>query len=184
MQMSEQWRDIPGYAGRYQINERGQVRSFYQGQYLRPKPKLLKPHPGKCGSWIVNLYDAHKRPRSITILRLMAIAWLDMPDTRAYVAYAKNGMKTDWAVENIGYGRRKDLDLTDIVRKPVRKVQWDTGEIVEVYPSVIAAADANYMSRASMIARLKKQHKKLQEEYIYEYDDNDRLGRNGGHYSE
>jgi hypothetical protein len=40
----EEWRDIPGYEGRYQVSDAGRVRSL-----LRTQPLILKPHGDGSG---------------------------------------------------------------------------------------------------------------------------------------
>lgn len=168
--MKEQWRDIPGYGGRYQISSRGRVRSMYLGDALRRKPYMKKLSRRKDGSYVVNLLDANGKLCTHTATRLMAITFLGLPPDSKYRAYCKNGMKSDLSLENIGICDYNTLLRGGIRNRPVRKVYRETGEIVEVYRSVKEAAVRNYMTETGMHDRLKGR-KKRPEEYIFEYDE-------------
>ena len=111
-----EWRDIPGFGGWYQINEHGEVRSW------RMK-----------GAGI----DRAKQP---TILH----------------GFVKNGGRRVNLVDEAGkehcYTIRRLLhdvgyqsEPDHIKRRPIEKLDKD-GNVLERYPSVWAAAKANYVS--------------------------------------
>lgn len=169
MPMSEQWRDIPGYDGRYQINERGQVRSLYCGSWKRGTPRLMHPIRNEYGWWVVDLRAADGTKKKHYMQRLMAMTYLNMPED--YVAFPKNGVKSDWALENIGMKRKKLRGYGTASRRPVRKVRKCDGEDVAYYGTVKAAAAANYMSPRSVSHRCNGRICIESEEYTFQYDD-------------
>lgn len=180
--MSE-WRDIPGYGGRYQISDQGQVRNMFFGDKPRRRPYMKKLSRREDGVMVVNLKGSNGRHRAYTVARLMAITFLGMPDDIRYCAYCKNGMKSDVVLENIGVCTRKDLCKDGNRRRPVRKVCRETGEILAVYRTVREAAAKNYMYEGTMISRLKGRTVRDDDAFIFEYDDEDRRGKGRQRYT-
>jgi hypothetical protein len=72
--MIEQWKDIPGYEGLYQVSNMGNVKSLNYNRSGREK--LLNLNPNNQGYLNVGLSKNGKQ-RSIKIHRLVAIAFLD-----------------------------------------------------------------------------------------------------------
>lgn len=172
----EQWIDIPGYIGRYQISDKGRVRSLQFKGKVRRSPLMMKTCQAADGNITVALTNENKQQYKYTIPRLMAVAWLGLPIDSDIIAYCKNGDRGDFALENIGIAPRKEL-CGNSVRRPVRKVLRKTGEVVEVYCSVKEAAQRNGMSYNYMITLLRR--RPYFPEYIFEYDDDDRGQRHG-----
>ena len=87
----EEWRDIAGYEGLYQISDKGRVRSLdrfrrsWTGAYTsRVRGKILKPALGNHGYLIVNLSKDNKRdPRLVH--RLVAETFVPNPDNKPCV---------------------------------------------------------------------------------------------------
>ena len=91
------WRDIPGYEGRYQISRMGEVRSLWNRYGARPKPKMLKPYnhcTKQSGSqthqYFVNLTDATGKAANKRVAVLMRDTWMGGP-RKGMVVYHKNG---------------------------------------------------------------------------------------------
>ena len=167
--MSE-WRDIPGYGGRYQISDQGQVRSMYFANELRRKPLLLKSSRRADGSYVLHLTDDNGRGHQHTVTKLMAVTYLGMKWESKSIAYCKNGMKSDLALENIGICDRKHLNRNGTNRRTVRKVCTKTGESLEAYGTVKEAAAKNYISVSALTSRLKGRSKQWNEAFYFEYD--------------
>lgn len=86
----EEWRDIPGYEGRYQISNLGNIRSLPYVRYQEsshPGVMMHKHHPGKKmtptdnghGYMIIGLRYGAKR-KNFYIHRLVAEAFIPNPD--------------------------------------------------------------------------------------------------------
>lgn len=81
----EIWRDIPGYEGKYKINEEGKVLSLgrltpnKQGMCNR-KDKILKQHLTPIGYYRVKLYKDKNTKHTCFVHKLVAETFLENPD--------------------------------------------------------------------------------------------------------
>jgi hypothetical protein len=178
--MSE-WRDIPGYDGMYQVSRDGMVRSWrkpFAGNVRAEKPRMMaayvrggkrysNKHTGR--KYCVNLIRDGKRTER-TVASIMAEVWLG-GRPKGLVAYHKNGDVGDNSVENIVFVTPEKLGRIsgrNSARKPVAMVD-ENGEVLEVYPSATAAANANYMDIKSVTNRCKGKIKN-QGDYRFVFD--------------
>ena len=162
MGYTSEWRDIPGYAGAYQISWEGQVRTWrWRGSHYLKEPKLLSQYIRKAhgerrrsNRRYVKLTDPDGKSKEVAVIRLMVEVWLGgYPPGK--VAYHKNGDTTDHCYTNIGFIEPRKLgQLTGAKagRQPVAKVN-EAGEVVAIYPSARKAAKANHMSYQAVIDR-------------------------------
>ena len=70
--MGEEWRNVKGYEGLYQVSNYGRVTSFYQ------PARILKPNPSRAGYLTVELFQQGRSKRILTH-RLVAIAFIENP---------------------------------------------------------------------------------------------------------
>jgi hypothetical protein len=85
MTNSEEWRPVPGYEGRYEASDHGNVRSV--GFYMRNphgtqtwKPgRTLKPTPHRQGYRMVTLIDESGKRRSIKVPRVVLLTFVGPP---------------------------------------------------------------------------------------------------------
>lgn len=161
----EEWRDIPGYDGWYQISDWGRVRSYraLTGKALLPgesparakDPRLLKifKKQNRGSTAVVNLQTTDRRCRQTpTVARLMAITWLGgiPPGMEACHADGNpdnnclwNIVLRDAATQNRAIGR------TGGNRRPVVKID-ETLTVVAAYGSAAEAARENGFSARAM----------------------------------
>lgn len=178
--MIEDWKDIPGYGGAYQISPRGEVRSWrYRGEHFAKKPTLLTSYVKSSGTTarrvrFVKLTDATGKAREVALLRLMVLTWYGgCPEGK--VPYHKNGDLADHSLHNIGFITRRELGkktgAKNSRRKPVKKIA-PNNEVVAFYPSARAAAKANHMSYQAIIDRCIGRVKKpfALDGFNYQYD--------------
>ena len=151
--VQDEWRDIPGYDGVYQVNWDGEIRSWRkpgQGNYRREEPMIMTPFTkgGKSGGRRVCVKLSGANGRSdVGVMSIVVDTWLG-GRKEGLVPYHKNGDKGDNCVGNIGFATPKKLgELTgaNSQRRPVAKVD-EQGNVLEVYPSAVAAGRANYIS--------------------------------------
>ena len=126
----EEFRDIPGYEGVYEVSNLGRVRR---------NGKILKPIKDKDGYLRVNLCKNGIRRTSSLIHRLVALAFLHNPDNKPQINH-KDEDKTNNAVDNLewcdakynmNYGTRNEK-----ISKPV--LQYDLlGNFIREWPSMI-----------------------------------------------
>ena len=176
-QIQDEWRDIPGYDGMYQVNYFGEVRSWlWRGNIRARKPRLLTAFTVKGPSkrkTFVKLRSPDGTSKRVPVVQIMADVWLGgTPEGMDRIHI--DGACGNNCANNIKFvPHREAAKLSGgINRRPVAKVNRD-GEAVAFYPSVKAAAKANFISARSIGDRCKG---KTQDPYrldgfTYRYDD-------------
>ena len=102
----EEWRDIKGYEGLYQVSNTGKVKSLGNGKSNNSnnnKERILKGKEDK-GYLKVNLYKDGKR-KSYLVHVLVATAFLENPEGYTELNH-KDEDKTNNCVENLEYCSR------------------------------------------------------------------------------
>lgn len=94
----EEWRDIKGYEGKYQVSNLGRVRSL-RDNFNRPREKILSLQDDRQGYKYVNLYK-NSKPHTIKVHRLVAIHFIENPDNKPCVNH-KDENKANNRVENL-----------------------------------------------------------------------------------
>lgn len=80
--MNEEWKDIKGYEGKYQVSNLGNIKSL---NYNRSKgtSKTLNPEIS-LGYPLVQLYDKNGKRHRVRIHRLVAEAFVNNPNPKKY----------------------------------------------------------------------------------------------------
>ena len=150
--LPDQWRDIPGYEGLYQVNDDGQVRSIRRG-----KPKIMKPRFIKENNAMMVWIDNTKGKRGpIQISRLVMDTFIG-PLPAGMCRWHKNGDVMDNRLCNLTYVSFKEVGKRTAGRhrrRAVAKVNFN-GRVIETYKSVTEASKANFLSDGSIINRCK-----------------------------
>lgn len=97
--MSEEWRDIPGYEGKYQVSNMGNVRALYYKKAQKLNPRILIPRVGKCGYLYVVLSKEGK-VKTFKNHRLVAQAFIPNNENKPQVNH-KDGDKNNNCVYNL-----------------------------------------------------------------------------------
>ena len=116
----ENWKDIKGYEGFYQVSDCGNVRSLERDVYnprgtviRHMEEKILAPNLNRCGYQYVS-FSLNGKIKSITVHRLVAEAFIPNPENKPQVNHLDE-VKTnnvvenlEWcsAQENVNYGTR------------------------------------------------------------------------------
>ena len=141
--MEEQWKDIIGYEGLYQISNLGRVKSLKYG-----KERILKPYENQDGYLEVNLYNDDKKRNHIKIHRLVANAFIPNKDISKTEINHKDENKgnniwtnLEWTdhITNIQYGTRTERSSVNRINnanisKQVAQYSLD-GNFIRSFPS-------------------------------------------------
>lgn len=150
--MTETWRDIPGYDGRYQADREGNIRRVFPSGKTRPMKPYHKKMSGSQRMVVKLTKDGKSRER--ILIQIIAVTFLGQPP-KGYVPYHRNGCQSDNYVNNIAYISRKELGKKTGRRSRSRAVaKIDiSGEIIDVYASAREAGRKNFMSYQTVIDR-------------------------------
>lgn len=97
----EEWRDVIGYEGLYQVSSFGRVKSFCRG-----KDKILK-HDKNCFGYLnVKLYKCGIKRKHFRVNRLVAQAFIPNPDNLPCINH-RNECRTDNSVWNLEWCTHK-----------------------------------------------------------------------------
>lgn len=133
----EEWRDIPGQEGHYQVSSLGRLRSLdrsvrhAKGGLRKIKGRLLKPGLARTGHLLTPL---GRRTHGQLVHRLVAVAFIGPCPDGQEVRHL-NGDPADNRVENLAYGtrRRNNMDVVLHGRRALTPPQIRA--IREMYPT-------------------------------------------------
>lgn len=118
--MTEHWKDIPGYEGRYQASSLGRIASLTVKRRKRDVRHLKSVVVNPAGYHRVHLHDAKNNQKSFYVHRLVAMAFHPTPKTMRDVCHL-NGVKSDNRASNLKWASRKENESHKIEHgtKPV-----------------------------------------------------------------
>lgn len=144
----EYWLDVPG-SEKYQASNYGNFRRKLKKGKLKPiKPYLKKD------KWMVVKVDFNGKYREYEVHKIMAAVFLDDPPSTNMVLYHKNGVITDNYAGNIGWITKKELGKKTGGNTgrciPVIQLNAETGEMINFYKSISAAARDNFIHKETI----------------------------------
>lgn len=106
----EEWRDIPGYEGCYQVSNGGLIRSLdrYDRMGRLKRGRVLAFSRSHNGGYLTLTLKVDGRRKTWTAHRLVALAFLDPPKVGQTDVCHGNAIKTDNRVENLRWGTRSE----------------------------------------------------------------------------
>ena len=143
---NEEWRDVVGYEGLYQVSNMGRVKSLGRkdrfGRVI--KERILEPAVTHNGYLRVGLHVDGKR-KMLRVHRLVCEAFHENPDNKSEVNHV-NEDKTDnracnleWSTrtENCNHGSRNER-VAKALSKPIGQFSLD-GKLIKVWQAAWAA---------------------------------------------
>jgi integrase/recombinase XerD len=159
--MAEQWRDITGYDGIYQVSDQGQVRNTHTS-------KILQPVRIKNGRLYVSL-SSDGFQRKCTVHSLVAAAFLGICPPRHETTH-KDGDYTNNAAENLEYVTRGENQKRFVMRSGgysvnlTKRVQTTNG--MRYFP---VAQSANGRVKPDIVLVNGKEERHLEGAYYLEW---------------
>ena len=176
---NEEWRDVVGYEGLYQVSSEGRVKSLERtcnakgGSKRTVKERILKPGLDKDGYLMIGLWAGGKR-KMLKIHRLVCQAFHENPENKSEVNHV-NEDKTDnkavnleWCTrrDNCNHGSRNER-AAKALGKPIAQYTRD-GELVKVWPSTMEVQRQTGFSQGN-ISEVANGKRKTAHGFIWEY---------------
>lgn len=163
--MKEEWKDIPGYEGLYQVSTMGRVKSLSReiisstGNYVSKEKILTTTGNDGLGYVRLQLFKNNKG-KLVRAHRLVAMAFIPNPENKCDVNH-KNGNKSDNRVENLEWATRSENEKHSYYilnkKRLTKKIMClETGE---QFDSILSAAK-KYNTRATCISRVLRKKRK------------------------
>lgn len=176
--MTEVWKDIKGYEGKYQVSNLGRIKSFDFDKFH--KGRILKPSYCTSGYLKVHLRK-NKKSKQFMIHRIVASEFIDNAENKKTVNHI-NGIKTDNRVENLEWCSYSEnlkhaykLGLNSWnpkkgkPQKRVLQIDKDTGVVLKEYISIGEASRAIVGKNYSGISDCCNNRQKTAYGYIWRF---------------
>lgn len=188
MPAKEEWRDIPGFGGWYQISTEGRIRSFRKGHGKKDTraetPKLMSPtlkrNIKSSSTWLsIRLVDPDGKQQFKCMTTLMADTWIG-PRPPGYNVCVKNNNPADVRLSNLCIMKRSEITRLKTkgpktIRRKLPAIKIDKSlEVVDAYPSARQAALASGLSPMTLRDYCNRKVKRTvfaPDGYIYCWDD-------------
>lgn len=140
----EVWKDVKGYEGRYQISNRGRVKSLPIDEKFCKRTEEVIMRTFTCGSGYQEvIFTSRRKRKPMLIHRMVAEAFIANPDEKKEVNH-KDGNKMNNDVTNLEWvtpseNIRHSYDV--LLNKPPHTRKVTCIETKEVFVSIKEAAD-------------------------------------------
>ena len=197
---NEEWRDIPGYEGLYQVSSIGRVKSLPKdyvicnSSVVHAKEKILRPRKMHDGYIRIEL-NHNGVAKQYPVHRLVAMAFIENPENKPHIDHL-NTIKDDNRVENLRWVTPKEnfanpvtraRYLASIKHRPSGKdsalfeekspdskavLQYDKqGKLIARYACCHQVGRKNEGYNYSNIARVCRGERLTYKGYIWKYED-------------
>lgn len=158
--MSEEWKDIPGFEGKYQASTLGNLRSLKIAEGKIIPRIVLKPKKQKNGYLRVCIIDSSKARHNCSVHRLVALAFIKNPENYPVVNHL-DGNKTNNRLENLEWvtfsqnsNHAVDTGLFDhISGEGSHLSKFKNEEILEVVTLLKSGKTPSEVSKISKLSR-------------------------------
>ena len=169
---NEEWRDVVGYEGIYEVSNMGNVRNK---KTLRVRKPFISYH-----NYVRVPLRKNNKSKNFSIHRLVAEAFIPNPENKETVNHI-NGDKTDNRVENLEWCTYEENSIKSIeqklnlggIKKRVRQYD-ENGKLLNIWTSVSEAGRATKTIKRNISAccyyNSKHSNKRKINGYIWEFD--------------
>lgn len=165
----EIWKDIPGYEGKYQVSNLGNVKSINYKQTGREG--LLTPVDTANGYCGVNLRDKISHKKLVNVHRLVGTLFVPNPENKPQINHI-NGDKRDNRADNLEWctaSENQNHSLGIGLRHTRKVLQYDKeGNFIKEWDSVKSATEAMACTKMSIIRCCQGKNKSCMG-YIWKY---------------
>lgn len=158
--MKEEWKDIKGYEGKYQVSNLGRVKSLdYQG---KKREIILKPGINK-GYYQVGLYK-YAMCKSLYIHRLVAETFIENPNNLPCINH-KDENKLNNRVDNLEFCTQKYNNRYSKIKKVGC---YKDNKLIKIYDAIIDTEKDGFCSTGvhACCKGIHKSHKGFEWHYI------------------
>ena len=149
----KQWRDVPGFDGKYQASTDGVIRRRDGEQW-----RTVCPHTRATGEnrrvMKIWLRGGDGKLHDWSVLSVVAMTWAPPPP--GYLVVHRNDLFTENSIENIRYVKAEALPglyANRARRRGVCKLD-ENGKMVKLYANAQQAAKAEYISYDTLLRQL------------------------------
>lgn len=160
--MKENWKDIKGYEGLYQVSDRGRIKSLNYNH--TGKEKLLKPKTNRKKGYLNIALYKYGKTEYPSVHRLVAEAFIPNPDNLPQVNH-KDENPTNNNVDNLewctakynleynnGQKRRACSRTNGKLSKPIAQYTFEQPcELIKVWPSMSEIERQNGYSKSNIL---------------------------------
>ena len=167
----EEWKDILGYEGLYQVSNIGRVRSNHSGTWKIMKQSIIKMGYKKI------LLRKNKERKSFFVHRLVATAFITNPDNLPFINHKdenpsnNNVENLEWCTHlyNMTYGTCQErARATHLERTPSISMYDKEGILKATFNSVVEAEKETGIPHSNIIACCKGRLKTVKG-YVWRY---------------
>lgn len=175
----EEWKDIPGYDGLYQISSKGRARSVFcdrrrcGDKYIK-KQQVLKPTITNYGYLVVGLTDKNGKCNSRLVHRLVAEVFIPNPEGLPIINH-KDENKVNNSVENLEWcSYSYNNSYNDSAKKRAKKFMRQVcvnkdGKCIMEFESIVATAKYFHVRPTTIHTRLSRGYKSKESGLTFTY---------------
>ena len=177
---TEYWRDVPGYGGEFQASTEGRVRRRTpEGGWTQLR--INENTGGRKVYYTVWLKTPEGKWRERSLLRVIAMTWWPEKYRADLDVVHRNGLHADNSAYNVLFVSRADRMRRQCLGRNRRAVfHIDTrqgGKILDIYPSVAAAAKAVGLTGSTVCQHCRGIHTVRPDGTTFRYADKEMGGR-------
>lgn len=165
--MTEIWKDVVGYEGRYQVSNLGRIKRITRitkwisingkEAYRLDKEKIFSLEVGKTGYPIIRLHkNGHKR--RVTVHRLVAQAFIPNPQNKPCINH-KDGNRTNNNINNLEWCTYSENNLHEwrcLKKKAYNALKVKRIDTGQIFDTLTEAAKSIGASKTNLSGALKR----------------------------